>query len=710
MTIRIKLNMPGVLVTMVVLGLLVMYFTLAVTVFKAKTRIDEPLIIEPSIASLMTPDPWEARQKAAVLRSAEVVPLVKEVLEETLSQRRARLGFKTLQLEDLKNSYFLLNNPRLKREEDLYGTVRFMHKKHATLLKDCIICHHYRPADPKASEATRCSACHQAPFNPELPGRLGLQGAHHRQCMGCHEKWKRGPVGCTDCHKKNVPNHGKLVRLSGKPDPTEVTKECLRCHDVQAEEIITSTHWLWKGPSAFTEGEEKRIDLGKATKTINNFCINIASNWSRCTSCHAGYGWKDASFNFADKTKIDCLICHDTTGTYKKDPLGAGMPNTDVDLVRVARKVGKPSRRTCGECHFSGGGEDPVKHGKLNPFLGFHTSSCDIHMGGLGFQCHECHQTRNHKIAGRSLSLPVAEGSRSCEDCHTSLPHQGKGILNHHLNRHTEHLACTTCHNPVYAECNPTKTYWDWSTAGDKKRMVKKNEYGMPDYNRKYGDFSWETSVKPAYAWYNGKVRRHLLGDKINIEGVTLLTEPVGEVNDPNSRIYPFKVMNGRQAADVLYNYLLVPHLFGPGGYWEDLNWQKSFADGMQAAGLPYSGRFKWVETKMYLGLTHEVMAKNLALSCVQCHQSLRTERSCGRCHQDKREVDFKNLASQGISFKMVHGKHIDATDSASSRSASYIEFKKLGYKGDPIEFGGRFKQLPLGWGLTLKGNGGRPR
>jgi hypothetical protein len=35
-------------------------------------------------------------------------------------------------------------------------------------------------------------------------------------------------------------------------------------------------------------------------------------------------------------------------------------------------------------------------------------------MGGLGFQCHDCHKTRNHKISGRSIALPVAEGSRSC--------------------------------------------------------------------------------------------------------------------------------------------------------------------------------------------------------------------------------------------------------------------------------------------------------
>jgi cytochrome c len=71
-------------------------------------------------------------------------------------------------------------------------------------------------------------------------------------------------------------------------------------------------------------GHEKRIDLGKRSATINNFCINLNGNWPRCTSCHIGYGWEDEKFDFSDMTKIDCLVCHDTTGKYKKAPPAAG--------------------------------------------------------------------------------------------------------------------------------------------------------------------------------------------------------------------------------------------------------------------------------------------------------------------------------------------------------------------------------------------------
>jgi len=644
---------------------------------------------------------WHDRVASARQRAKETIPLIKDVFKEVASERRARLAYK-LRPRDIPAEYnfFVINSPLVNEENDFYGPVRFMHKKHASISNDCTVCHHYRPSTPDASETIRCSACHQNSFNPIAPDRIGLKGAIHRQCMGCHKQLHRGPIRCSSaCHEKRVRDHTQLVELSGNPDPLDVTKECLRCHPAQGEEMLTSTHWLWRGPSPFTLGQDKRVDLGKATVTINNFCVSILSNWPRCTGCHAGYGWKDATFDFADKTRIDCLVCHDTTGTYRKDLKAAGMPDPSVDLVLVAKKVGKPSRKTCGNCHFSGGDEDFVRHGKLNALLDFHGSSSDVHMGGLGFQCHDCHKTRNHKIAGRSIALPVAEGSRSCNHCHTDAPHQEKSLLTHHLNKHSDHIACVTCHHPMYAKYTPMKTYWDWSTAGDKDRKVKRDEHGMPDYAWQAGDFTWGREIKPIYAWYNGKVKRHFLGDPINPKGVTALNEPVGDIRDGESKIYPFKIMGGTQAADAKYNYLLVPHLEGPGGFWQTLDWQQSFASGGAASGLDYSGEYKWVETTMYLSLNHEVLPKVFALSCVQCHESLRNQRSCGRCHQRKRGVDFKELAFSGIDEKLIH--LIRKADRSQVNATDWLNFKDLGYKGDPILYGGRFKKLPLGWEVT---------
>ena len=54
------------------------------------------------------------------------------------------------------------------------------------------------------------------------------------------------------------------------PDGMAVTKACLGCHQDQADEVLASTHWLWKGPSPFVLGYEGRTDLGKRN-LINNF-------------------------------------------------------------------------------------------------------------------------------------------------------------------------------------------------------------------------------------------------------------------------------------------------------------------------------------------------------------------------------------------------------------------------------------------------------
>ena len=401
-------------------------------------------------------------------------------------------------------------------------------------------------------------------------------------------------------------------------------------------------------------------------------------------------------------TRIDCLVCHDRTGTYKKTPTAAGMPDPEVDLVKVAKSVGHTTRKTCGDCHFNGGGGEAVKHADLSRQLLKPERTCDVHMGGYDFQCAECHRTRNHKIAGRATSVPVTEGSLSCEDCHTGSPHYGDDLLDHHLNKHSATIACTTCHAPVYAKCKPTKVFWDWSKAGDKKRKPKKDKYGMKDYHWKKGAFIWKESAKPVYTWYGGFMKRVLLGDKLDLDqDVINITEPVGSISDPNSKIAPFKLMTGVQAADAENKYLLVPHLFPRNkedktAYWKHRDWQKAFTAGMKAAEMPYSGKYEWVTTRMYWGVEHEVMPADMALSCVQCHSSLKSERTCDRCHQDSRNVDFKQIAHKGTDFSYMAAKGRDVSHLIGT--TDYIDFKALGYKGDPIIHGGRFKKLPMGY------------
>jgi octaheme c-type cytochrome (tetrathionate reductase family) len=399
---------------------------------------------------------------------------------------------------------------------------------------------------------------------------------------------------------------------------------------------------------------------------------------------------------------MDCLVCHDTTGKYKKDPPGAGLPMKNVDLKNVAEKVGHTSRASCGSCHFNGGGGDAIKHADMSRELLKPSRNCDVHMGGYDFSCTVCHKTRNHKIAGRSSSVPVAEGKITCEQCHSKQPHYSGNLLDHHLNTHSKTLNCNVCHSPVFAKCKPTKTFWDWSKAGDKKRKPKMDKYGKPDYNWKKGEFKWEESAVPDYAWDSGFMNRVLVGDKVDInKKIINLTEPVGSINDPNSKITPFKIMKGIQPIDADYNYFIIPHLFPRNkedktAYWKNLDWDKSFRDGMKEAKLKYSGSYKWKETWMYWRLNHEVMPSKKALSCVQCHESLKGQKTCDRCHQDNRKYNFKKIANKGTDFSYMKSKGRDVGHLI--KKTDYINFKALGYKGDPIIHGGRFKKLPMGY------------
>ncbi|MCA1757294.1 MAG: tetrathionate reductase family octaheme c-type cytochrome [Bacteroidales bacterium] len=421
--------------------------------------------------------------------------------------------------------------------------------------------------------------------------------------------------------------------------PREITETCLLCHEGIDQDIMKTRHWNWLGDE-FTSADGRTTRLGKKN-LINNFCIAVPSNWPRCTSCHIGYGWEDESFDFADPLNIDCLICHDGTGTYRKTPTGAGMPDPEVDLVKVAQSVGRTGINNCSICHFNGGGGTGVKHGDMDASMLNPSPELDVHMGGLGFTCSDCHAGENHMILGASHgSMAAGTNHIACTDCHTEAPHRRKLI-----NDHSASVACETCHIPTFAREEPTKTWWDWSTAGQNKR-VETDEWGLPLYDKMKGEFRWDKNIIPEYSWYNGKASYYLPGDKIPSGAPLDLNKPLGDINDATARITPFKVMKGRQVYDLKNNYLIVAKLFGRGGYWTTYDWDSASRLGMEAVNLAYSGRFAFVETRMSWPINHMVAPAKDALRCTDCH---------------------------------------------SRRGESRINWESLGYKGDPMSHGGRF-------------------
>jgi hypothetical protein len=57
--------------------------------------------------------------------------------------------------------------------------------------------------------------------------------------------------------------------------------------------------------------------------------------------------------------------------------------------------------------------------------------------------------------------------------------------------------------------------------------------------------------------------------------------------------------------------------------------------------------------------------------------------------------VDFRQLAFSGIDEKLIHLTR--KADRSQVNETDWLNFEALGYKGDPIIYGGRFKKLPLG-------------
>jgi len=394
------------------------------------------------------------------------------------------------------------------------------------------------------------------------------------------------------------------------PDGPSVTRACIKCHEDAPPDIMGTAHWNWQGQEVKISGHAEPQRIGKRN-VINNFCIGIQSNWSACTSCHIGYGWEDENFDFNDPTRIDCLICHDNSGSYIKKEDGAGQPDESVDLLAAAKSVGIPQRHNCGSCHFSGGGDNAVKHGVLDSTLLFPSQRIDVHMGRQDMLCVDCHRTVEHRIPGRAMSVSVdQQNTIECSGCHGTKPHADVRI-----NRHTGRVACQTCHIPYMAVDLGTKLTWDWTEAGQDLDITDEHVY-----LKIKGRFTWAKKVQPEYYWYNGQSTRYLLGDKIDPSKPTRFTAPLGDRSDPTARIWPFKVHRGKQPYDKLNRYFVVPNLHGEEGFWEKFDWARALQVGSEVSGLPYSGLYDFAETEMYLPLSHMVNTSDQSLQCRDCH------------------------------------------------------------------------------------------
>ena len=425
----------------------------------------------------------------------------------------------------------------------------------------------------------------------------------------------------------------------------DVTLACLECHTEAAKQVHKTFHWKW---AAKVDG----INVGKGENGFNNYCVSAKGNES-CTQCHAGYGWRDEDFDHEEEENVDCLVCHDGTGTYKKSSQLSGHPYYEdtqlggklqlaIDLKAVAKSVGEPKRENCLACHANGGGGNGVKHGDTDMSLVDPVHSLDVHMSSekLNFSCQTCHTTSGHEISGRyngkkafldhkkDMGRKDRDGKNvSCESCHGEKPHEIREIDNH-----TAKVACTSCHIPEMAR-GPyvTKLSWDWSTAtkmkGGKPYTEKKIFDGVKktSYASKKGDFTWGRNVVPEYRWYKGELKQKTLLTVIDPSKAPIdINPPTGDYNDEDARIWPFKVHKGKQPYDTVMNRILPIKLYGKketGALWSAYDWTKALDAGSKLNGMDdYSGEFDFIETNGYWPIKHMVAPSEDAVKCNACH------------------------------------------------------------------------------------------
>ncbi|KAA3659492.1 MAG: hypothetical protein DWQ10_08770, partial [Calditrichaeota bacterium] len=103
-----------------------------------------------------------------------------------------------------------------------YVPSTFKHKLHAEMSAfstgGCASCHHNNPQ----GDILPCIECHKPISERESLAVIGLKGAYHGQCLGCHEQWSHD-TACEKCHvergQEPLPPTSMILEMSQLTDP-----------------------------------------------------------------------------------------------------------------------------------------------------------------------------------------------------------------------------------------------------------------------------------------------------------------------------------------------------------------------------------------------------------------------------------------------------------------------------------------------------------
>jgi len=494
--------------------------------------------------------------------------------------------------------------------------------------------------------------------------------------------FKDAACGGTDCNDGNAGIHPGASEIcydgidqscSGEPDLgcsqgphtnlsfAQYPDNCISCHQAEAEEVSSSTHYNWMGDTPDMVNQTGTLQ-GKLNNAVNSYCINILGDWPVCGSCHVGRGKRPDNLS-ADLTNIDCLVCHNRDYAAQRTRLSDGSMGVASPIDSMVRNISKPDRSNCLNCHAKAGGGDAVKRGDLSLALINNTDSAmDVHMNGSSsdLTCQACHQFKNHRVIGKGSDLrptdDVSRGARvNCTTCHENMD-SSNGHSANDINHHIGRVSCQTCHIPYYAKV-PTEVHRDWLFHHDGTHADGKSGPGHPFIEK-------ASDLIPEYRFWNGRSDNALLEDDASRTYDSLLdtyptSRPVGDINGVNSKLYPFKYKTALQPKTTRDDRLIAIDTFeyikGSGDV------TASIESGLQNMGYPADEPYEWVTTDTYQLLNHGVDPSSGALNCDDCHSSSARIDLQG-------ELGYAPKASQSVVCSQCHERESGSFDSIHRR------------------------------------------
>ena len=375
--------------------------------------------------------------------------------------------------------------------------------------------------------------------------------------------------------------------------------EAAGCHPGTAKQFLATVHWKHASKASNVENLDPDREYGMKNRIYtmcngNDIVNNLKevfnpetgkTKFSGCNTCHPGDHLQDVGSDGPEAEQaIDCLLCHSSRYDFRKrkpykDAQGRVVMGQDRS-TEAALAVGKPAVKNCMICHEAAGGGVLVKRG-----FAF-SKGTDVH-AAQGMACVDCHEAKEHRIpTGFDPNNWANDGLRlSCAGCHEETPHADEAT-----NRHTARVACQTCHIPKTGGAF-AKDFTKWARGSD--------TFYEPTTLRREAN-----ETVPVYAWFNGTVAN-----------TPTFLGPKGSRRDAKSRIFPFKIYEGKAFFDKKTGVLLSMDFAQPMATGDALAGVASAAKTLGIADYePVPG---W--QTIYFASSH-LVTKEKALTCANCH------------------------------------------------------------------------------------------